>query len=332
MALMASLDSGISSLRSFARGMEVIGDNIANINTIAFNGSRADYTDAFTNVLRNAAASPGGNNPGSNQTVQQVGSGVSISSISTDFTQGSLQSTGKKTDFAIVGDGFFKVNNSTSQVSYATRTGNFRIDDRNYLVTQDGNRLQGFVYDAASLPTYTATLNSSNEVVFTKNPPASNATGNIGDINTYKSFSVGAGITNNTGTSTDDAVNAAAPKLESFEISPSGDITYLMSNGDSFKAGKVLLLKFSDPQSLVREGGGLYSGFAAAGVAAFDLTNGSPSTNGLGSLKSNTLELSNVDLTQQFANVITTQRSFQAGARVISVSDEILNEVVNLKR
>jgi flagellar hook protein FlgE len=91
---------------------------------------------------------------------------------------------------------------------------------------------------------------------------------------------------------------------------------------------------------LVKEGSNLFSGMLAAGPVgaasgsfAFQVgTGNAPGANGLGSIQSGTVELSNVDLTEQFSDLITTQRSFQAGSRLITVSDTILEDIVNLKR
>jgi flagellar hook protein FlgE len=94
-------------------------------------------------------------------------------------------------------------------------------------------------------------------------------------------------------------------------------------------------MDFNDPTALVREGANLFSGFDAAGVIGnINLTSAdnTPGSYGLGSIQGGTLELSNVDLAEEFANMITTQRSFQAGSRIITVSDDVLQEVVNLKR
>ncbi len=100
-------------------------------------------------------------------------------------------------------------------------------------------------------------------------------------------------------------------------------------------AAAVLLMDFRDPTALVKEGANLYSGFDAAGVVGtinLSAANNTPGSYGLGTIQGGSLELSNVDLTEQFADMITTQRSFQAGSRIITVSDDILQEVVNLKR
>jgi len=89
------------------------------------------------------------------------------------------------------------------------------------------------------------------------------------------------------------------------------------------------LQNFNDPQSLVKEGNNLFSGMAAAGPLA---TLSAPGSSGLGNLQAGVLELSNVDLAREFATLITTQRAFQANARIITTSDEMLQELVNLKR
>ncbi len=96
----------------------------------------------------------------------------------------------------------------------------------------------------------------------------------------------------------------------------------------------MLLQNYNDPSALTRTGNNLFNGFDAAGPIggnALTTTGNLPGTNGLGSIQAGSLELSNVDLTSQFADMITTQRSFQASSRVITVSDQVLEEIVNLK-
>src|SRR6187402_723477 len=107
MALIGSLTSGVSALKAFSQGMEVIGDNIANVNTTAFKGSRTDYADNFGDILQHAATSPSDGN-GSDTTSNQIGQGAHVEAIQTDFTQATLTSTGLPTDFGISGAGFFR--------------------------------------------------------------------------------------------------------------------------------------------------------------------------------------------------------------------------------
>jgi len=132
-----------------------------------------------------------------------------------------------------------------------------------------------------------------------------------------------------------------APDLTNFSIDPEGDITFFLSDGSSFSRGQIMLVDFNDTSALIREGRNLFSGFGAAGlkgVEAGELDETGLAAlqvagrEGLGRIQQGALELSNVDLTNEFAQMITTQRGFQAGSRIITVSDDILEEVVNLKR
>ncbi|MEM9158817.1 MAG: flagellar hook-basal body complex protein, partial [Verrucomicrobiota bacterium] len=127
------------------------------------------------------------------------------------------------------------------------------------------------------------------------------------------------------------------PDLTNFSIDTEGVIRYFLSDGSDFERGRVMLVDFNDTSALIREGRNLYSGFGAAGLKG-TLSADNPDQlqiagrEGLGRIQQGTLELSNVDLTNEFAQMITTQRGFQAGSRIITVSDDILQEVVNLKR
>src|SRR5687768_13062892 len=99
MALIGTLTSGVSALKTFSKGLEVIGNNIANVNTTGYKSSSTSFADTFSNTLRSAAAG-GGNS------AVQVGTGVQIAGISTNYTQGSLSSTGKGSDLGISGTGY----------------------------------------------------------------------------------------------------------------------------------------------------------------------------------------------------------------------------------
>ncbi|BBJ27557.1 flagellar hook protein FlgE [Athalassotoga saccharophila] len=126
---MRALYSGISGLEGMQTEMDVIGNNIANSNTVGFKASRVTFSTALSQLL-SAARSPQGNLGGVNPT--QVGLGTQIASIDQLMTQGSFQNTGKSTDLAIQGDGFFIVNNGSG--NYYTRAGNFSLDQNGTLV------------------------------------------------------------------------------------------------------------------------------------------------------------------------------------------------------
>ena len=282
MSLIGTLTSGVSALRTFSKGLEVIGNNIANINTTGYKSSQATFADSFSNTLRASAPSSGST---SSQSAVQVGTGVQLGSITTNFNQGSLNSTGNVTDLGISGKGFFIVENATSGMQYATRDGQFRPDDNGYLITTGGLRLQGMMGTT------------------------------VGDMQVGASVPVGA-------------------ELQSVSFDTAGNMIESYSDGTSATTGRVQLQNFSDVSALMREGSNLYSGLGAAGPIGGGILAGSndPGAGGLGLIQSGTLESSNVDLTDQFSQLITTQRSFQAGSRLITVSDSVLEDIVNLKR
>jgi flagellar hook protein FlgE len=140
MSLIGTLGSGVSALRTFMKGLEVIGANIANVNTTAYKGAEAKYADSFSNILQRSspstATSPNAPSTG-------IGTGVVLAGVNTNFSQGSLASTGKETDLGISGNGFFRVKNTIDNSEYATRSGDFRWDDQGFLVTPQGFRVQG---------------------------------------------------------------------------------------------------------------------------------------------------------------------------------------------
>ena len=328
MSLIASLDSGVSALKTFSKGIQVIANNIANVNTTGYKGSRASYADNFSNLLQQSAPSSS-TGTGSNADFLGIGTGVHLQSSSASFTQGTLTSTGSPSDLGVSGDGFFIVRDSVNGVSFATRSGDFRIDDQGYLVTSEGYRVQGLSDGTA---TFDATATGTT-LKFTKTETAPST---VGDIRINFVVAVGSGVTNSTGgTFTDAEVDAVKPTQKSFSISRKGDISVSLSNGDEVTVGRVLLQNYRDPNALSREGNNLFSNFEAAGPVgglAMTQANNSPGAAGNGDLVSGALELSNVDLSEEFSSMIVTQRSFQAGSRIVTVSDSMLEEVINLKR
>jgi flagellar hook protein FlgE len=116
--------------------------------------------------------------------------------------------------------------------------------------------------------------------------------------------------------------------LRTFEVALDGTVTGVYSNGSSMILAGIVLAEFANPGGLTHEGNNLYSTSANSGVARI----GTPNGGSLGSLNQGTLERSNVDIAEEFIDMIVTQRGFQANSRVISTSDEMLLELINLKR
>jgi flagellar hook protein FlgE len=138
--MLRSMFSAISGLRAHQTKLDVTGNNIANVNTVGFKGSQTVFQDTLSQVLRNGSA-PTADGAGTNPA--QVGLGVQVGGISTNFSQGSQQNTGRATDFMISGDGFF-VTKSGNENLY-TRAGSFDLDGLGNLVTPDGATLQGWM-------------------------------------------------------------------------------------------------------------------------------------------------------------------------------------------
>ena len=432
MPLIGTLTSGVSALRSFTKGLEVIGNNIANVNTTAYKSNQASFADSFSNTLRASAPSSA---TGSNQTATQVGTGVALRGISTNFTQGSVSSSGSTTDLAVSGNGYFIVKNPTDGSVYATRAGEFRWDDQGFLVNQDGYRVQGLTGGAGSIsPSVMGDikLRSQAEIsaswatdhateIAAANLASASAQSAADELASISSFGVNAtdsslvlteldkritaaeadvaaaaagsdalaiakatldalvsartavqtaqseiitsaayvaadaagkqtllltavrtslsssSVTAQVGAATaaNAALAAATPtQRSSSSIDESGNVVEFYANGTTATSNQLLLKNFNDQNALMKEGNNLYSGFEAAGaINGTGLTgNDRPNQGGLGKIQSGALELSNVDLTEEFANMITAQRSFQASSRLVTVSDTVLEDIVNLKR
>jgi flagellar hook protein FlgE len=139
MSLSSSLFSGISGLSTLGNAMQIIGDNISNVNTVGFKGSRVTFQDVLSQTVATTAGSA------------QVGRGTSLADISSTFSQGSFESTDSATDLAIGGEGFFVVrdpNNANNE--YYTRAGEFRFDKDGNFVNPAGYIVRGWALDAST--------------------------------------------------------------------------------------------------------------------------------------------------------------------------------------
>ncbi len=141
-----SLYSGVSGLGANLTNLDVIGNNIANSNTVGFKSGRVTFNEMLTQTMKSASRPVSGGLGGTNP--QQIGLGTMVGSIDTNFNQGNFQTTGKKGDLAIQGPGFFILSDGTSRVY--TRAGVFGLDSENILVNPTtGLRVQGLMADAS---------------------------------------------------------------------------------------------------------------------------------------------------------------------------------------
>ncbi|RQD75019.1 flagellar hook-basal body complex protein, partial [Desulfonatronospira sp. MSAO_Bac3] len=132
MGLSSSMYTGVSGLKGHGEKMGTIGNNISNVSTVGFKGSRMHFEDFMSQDINTGAG------------VGQVGRGVGIGAVMNDFSQGSLESTNEATDVAIGGNGFFQVSARGTDENMYTRAGNFRFDEDGYLVDPNNNIVQGW--------------------------------------------------------------------------------------------------------------------------------------------------------------------------------------------
>lgn len=135
MALSSALFSGTSGLKAMGDTMQIIGDNIANVNTIGFKSSQADFQDLLSQSMATMSGTT------------QIGSGSAIGNVSASFEQGSFKTTGNSTDLAIGGAGFFILREENGLNQYYTRAGNFSFDKDGNLVNPNGHVVQGWRLD-----------------------------------------------------------------------------------------------------------------------------------------------------------------------------------------
>jgi flagellar hook protein FlgE len=257
MPLIGTLTSGVSALRTFSKGLEVIGGNIANVNTTAYKSASTSFADTFSNTVGTAGGPA------------QIGSGVQLANIATQYSQGALTSTGKPTDVGIAGKGYFVVRDGAND--FATRDGAFHFDSAGNLV------------------------NAQNKNVLSA----------AGAVITVPNFA----------------------SVSRVSIGLDGTITASYNNGDPDDTSQQIgLLPVDDETKLVKQANNLFDFGSAALLTALAAPVAGTK------MQSGALEQSNVDLTEQFADLITTQRSFQAASRLVTVSDSVLEDIVNLKR
>jgi len=286
--MLRSLYSGVSGLKNHQTKMDVIGNNIANVNTVGFKSSRVTFQDIYSQTLRPASA-PGDNSGGVNP--QQVGLGVSLGSIDTMFTRSAAEYTGSPLDLSIEGDGFFVVNDRGND--FFTRAGNFTTDAANNLINANGLIVQGWM-----------TGEGNGADPFDPTDPDTITLDNLTDI-----------------VMPDDYYDIT--------ISKTGEIIGINATTQARDViGRIAIANFNNQNALTKMGNNLYDVSQNSG----DPIISAPGIAGTAFVNPSSLEMSNVDLAKEFTDMIITQRGFQANSRIITTSDSLLEELVNLKR
>ncbi|NCN28582.1 flagellar hook protein FlgE [bacterium] len=431
MSILGSMYTGVSGLSASGQSMGIIGDNIANSGTTGFKASRGEFQDVVASNLKGIL---GGN---------QIGRGVQLSAVTPLFTQGVVTPTGRSSDMAISGDGFFILKNPLSNEINYTRDGSLRFDEKGRFTSSDGALVQGYkvdpvtgeksadlqdvVFSSNSIPAegtkkleMVANLDSRkpiNTAQFDPNAQDKQAdhstsvkvydtTGTARSVNMYFyktaenqwnwhatadgadlqggvdgtdqaiasgvlkytsdgkldtdtinnsninfrgaqpnqaiDFYFGDSITSRQGTGlagstqygSDSQVfrqvqdGFAAGTLTNFSIDEKGQVSGSYSNGVTRPIAELALARFENNEGLYKTGGNRFKEAVNSGQPLV----GSAGTAGRGRVMSKSLENSNVDLAAEFVKMIQTQRNFQANAKTITASDELLQDIINLKR
>ncbi|WP_438335045.1 flagellar hook-basal body complex protein [Clostridium cochlearium] len=327
--MLRSMYSGISGLKVNQTKLDVIGNNIANVGTTAFKNQRIRFQDVLSQNLKfgtGASANVGGTNP------SQVGLGVEVAGIDTMVSQGNMQPTGRNLDFAVDGDGYFVVARGKAEemvtvpdksgkgtikgeptINY-TRDGSFALDDQGQLLTSDGYRVLGYLPTGATATYSTGDTPSTLEVKK--------------DTTTVKTELQPLLIPDEV------KVGNETMKIKNFSVDKNGTINAVLASNEVVVIGQIAMASFKNPAGLTKEGKNMYSTSASSGEALYRNGAGVEDSNekAYGDIIQGRLEMSNVDLAEQFTEMIVASRAFQANGKIITTGDEILQDLVNLKR
>lgn len=297
--MLRSLYSGVSGMKNLQVKMDVLSNNIANVNTVGFKSSRVQFEDIMSQTTSNSSAA--GNGLGG-KNAQQVGLGVQIGSIDTIHSVGAPQTTGRELDFYISGPGYFVVRgagNDGDAINYYTRDGAFVRDSEGNITNNGGLKVMGAISNPPVEYDDTFDLNSL---------PVDET--NINTLAVPGELPGGAG----------EEYRSMAIDSNGLVLARYGDKTYVL--------GRVAVATFNNADGLEKAGGNLYQ----TGSNTGDPIIASSGENGSGLLRSGALEMSNVDLATEFTEIIIASRAYQANSRSITTSDEMLQELINLKR
>lgn len=301
--MVKSMYSGISGLRAHQSKMDVIGNNIANVNTYGFKSGRVTFKES---IYQTSSSSSSGNDIYGGSNASQIGYGSQVGTIDLLMANGSYAPTDSSTDCMIDGQGFFLVGakgdaialeNGTSDLLSGfnlTRVGNFQFDGDGYLVDGSGNVVYG----------YRGTTVDGSWV------------GNTSELQPIRIPDAGGGY------------EETPVTLNSIRIDATGEVIGTNTDGAIVTVGMIALSNVPNPAALEKTQGPYYKIQANTGI----ITANKPGFGTTGTILNYGLEMSNVDLAREFSDMITTQRGFQANTKIITVTDEMLQELVNLKR
>lgn len=392
--MLDSIYIGMSGLTGYSRGLRVIANNSANLNTPGFKSATLQFADQFYSNGSGAGGGPNGD-------AGQVGHGLNTHSTQFNFSQGELRQTGNDLDLAVNGEGLFVLKGDDGALHY-TRAGQFEFNSEGMLVSRtDSAKVMAHAQDG-TLSSISINGLKTNAASATKTVTV---TGNLSSSETQTSVSVkvldeaggehtltlrltadtvaGAGtwkaelLDGTTSVGTDTLVFVGgSPTAEtakmSFTYKPTGlaemplafdfssdvtsfaanDLSTLVAKQDGFSAGAMTKVTFDDAGVLVAtySNGQTVKG-AKLALARFDSldavesngdnsfvatdarawTVGNAGGGGFGTVQSGSVEISNVDLSREFSDLVIMQRGYQASSQIVSTANEMIQELFSMK-
>lgn len=363
------LFAAVSGIRANQTKLNVISNNIANINTVAFKSSQVNFKTLFSQTISTGTvptSAVGGTNP------RQIGNGVAVSDIIQNFNSGGSLYTGRSSDLMIEGEGFFTIERSDVDLGsgepgfYLTRAGNFTLDADNNLVTAGGNKVVGTRTVQGNDPTTVTNVNLPAQIKIWKERDVSDSVTNTW-LDVYGTAATPAATAGG-------AVTGEDVTLINYSFGVDGSISATYSNGDRVTVrtdpsntnlremfhiasdgtnyapsyatdptesdGELVVLNnvYIPEQIQLRmctvsnPAGLLHEGANNFSVAANTGTVnlGVGNFGGRGQVTSGALESSNVDVAGEFTNLIIAQRGLEASGKVITSQSEVLRTIINL--
>ncbi|HEX8232308.1 MAG TPA: flagellar hook-basal body complex protein [Caulobacteraceae bacterium] len=386
--MLGAIYIGLSGMSAYSKGLQTIGNNVANLNSVGFKATSISFQDTYSYL-------GGGYSSGS-------GSGVSYADPRINFSQGDLRETGGDLDLALQGEGFLVLKDG-DKTAYG-RTGQFYVDESGRLTLQ-GTDYHLAVLDEAGQPSELTidtkrvnTPEATSQIVFGDNLSSTATTAEVSNITVFDSaggkhtwkvqfapvsaspgewqatildeqgatvgtanlkFSAaglidpttstatinytGSGgdpatvtldfaqVTSfSTGTTSNIRVSSAdghgIGELTGVAIDSDGQVKLTYSNGEEELVGEVALASFRDPQLLDGIGSGLFENRAGADHRFMSSGEG-----GVGRVVSGRIEASNVDLSEEFGNLILIQRGFQASSQIVSVTNDMIQQLFGIR-
>lgn len=314
--MVKSMTAAIAGLKAHQTRLDVLGNNIANVNTWGYKTRTTNFQDSLYSSVISGQSGEARTGALGGINTSQLGYGSVVSSISTNFSSASGYYTGNGLDCMIDGPGFFIVgpygaainnadgnndnginlaDNDSETGVFLSRVGIFSPDANGYLVDDSGNYVYGYSLEDGLNENGSVTVLTENGIAPIRVPI---------DPNTDEPY-----------------------RIQTWRIGSDGTITGVDENSQNHYIGKIALASVENPNGLEQSTGYYYKlGRNAGRCYAME------STEAVGTISSNYLEMSNTDLAFDFATMITTERGYQANTKIITVTDEMLEQLVNMKR